>query len=290
MTTATAWKRSLTAIGAWFNSIANRWRRPRHLRDGSVMVVNMRPLGGQEIQFETIFLNQVLEDDFMTYCTNTNTLQLFQFIKNVDAHRASTDELERAQLYDKIIVQLHEQPLDTVYDTTLQDMKTRIFPLYIRSDQFRLLVNKQGKSFFYGLIDPSLNHNLPLFNIQYLLNIPYMHDALYRFSVKELSEESIQLYDEILRYKSADTSDQVQIANDIYNTYVRVGSAKEANLTHSIRTQLQVIPTMTEPILDLFDSCIDHLTSSCIYDIYVRFTSTSDFNTCKQGYMDSIIN
>jgi hypothetical protein len=306
-----------TSLGLLLNKI--RRRLAQNVQDHEMF----QQFEGYEVQFETVLLNNDLQHSFQKFCATMNQQYSVQFILAVSQFTKSNNLTEQINLLLHIVdeyispegknipidddfkrhildqvhlsgqrsnrtsLRVDTNIFDHLYESIAQQLKTDIFPMYIRSDEFHTLVTVRGKTFIYGLIDPSLNHNLSMFDLQHLLRIPFLHDALYKFSTSEHSEENIDLYDQIQKYKKVDESTRQDFAVEIYEKYVKAGADYEANLSSKVRVELRDHVHEATPYL--YDNAAEELARTCIYDIYVRFANSPDFDECKKAYLNGLV-
>jgi hypothetical protein len=176
-------------------------------------------LEGNEVQFELVLTHKELRDHFQEFlhtAFNGETLMFIMavtefentidpvekvakaldivdnFVLRNSPHEINIDNKKRAPVVnaldetnqramrDKLLIP--PKTFEQLYKHVAFELKEDGFPRYVRSESFYDFVTSKGTQFIYDIIMPSLNHNLPTFDIGHLLKIQELHDQLLLFA------------------------------------------------------------------------------------------------------------
>jgi hypothetical protein len=279
----------------------------------------VRALEGTEVEFNLIFTNTILQKDFILHCQREFNLEGLLFVLDVSKFTNCTDNLAQVQMctqiVDKYMLRTSDYEInvdgvsknkvlttynqsnqrtiqdklvvpvtlfDNLYRVVYGDLREDVFSRYIISDAFRQLVREHGESFVYEIVNPSLDHNSTIFDLKHLMRIPFMNERLRKFSVQEHSEESIDSYNEIIKYKKS-TKQKRNRTKKIFKQFVEKGAKNEVAIPPKMYDSF--VKNMPHANLEIFSEIEDHLVRSSIYDIYVRFATSSSFEESKAEFV-----
>jgi hypothetical protein len=195
-----------------------------------------------EIQFEVIFINNDVKENFLKYlkqnyadeqllfllqvdefktCKPDEQVQKAisiwnQFIREGSEYEINIDGKSKANLTELISEQRRNSDTLTVSVSIFDKVYTEIykalkdeFPRYLLSNIFREFAMSKNR---FDILLPSLDYESSCFSIRHILEVTYLHDAILEFSSKRNEEKDILLWDLIQSYKKS-TSEKTK--NDV---------------------------------------------------------------------------
>jgi hypothetical protein len=108
------------------------------------------------------------------------------------------------------------------------------------------------------------------------------HDVLLQFARKEFCCETVLIFDELIKYRNAAPSDKSEVFRNIYESFIKVGSIFEINLSNSVRQSIEKCIqdfVLTEQVELILEEAI----SVMLMDIFARFELSDMYHQVKNA-------